>query len=538
MQFPTIFQYIESLINNQGLFHTLREVECVMRHDGTPDFRVGNFGVVFKVRVAGEVMALKLFTRHAPGRIESYRKVSDFMSTLGPEKMDHLARHSLLDNELYVFSPEDTTGQFYPLILMEWVEGESMASHIREAVMDRDMEQIHALSEQFNELSLWLLDQHFAHGDLKPENIVMRNSDNKMILIDYDAMYVPRMAGEIAVEIGTPPYQHPSRGKFPLSKHIDDYSIAIIALSLKALEADPRLWIEFHDGENMILNGAQIISGSDNCYNKLKGMPAIRDSALYGLLTRPTIVLDGLRSALIELQEAQKPSTDNQDIAPTNTINLPPYKQLIPHKVNGQCGYLGERGDWEIQPRFLSALDFREGLAAVRDTTGWGFIDQSGRYRIPPIYTSVSSFSEGLSAVALTNKFGYINTFGQMVIATKYDNATHIKEGLGLVRRGDKYGFISAQDKRMAISAKFDYAQSFSDSVAVAMVNKKYGYIDLQGKWVIKPQFDYAQNCHQGKAYVEINGQSKEITVHHRMQNKDNEPTSPESHIANLLEVQ
>lgn len=508
MQFPTIFQYIESLTNNKGLFSTLPDVECVMRHDGTPEFRVGNFGVVFKVQIAGQMMAMKLFTRHAPGRIESYRKVCDFMSMIDPQKKQHIINYSLLENELYVFSQEANVGQFYPLILMDWVDGESLATHIREAVLDRDMAKIHDLGDQFIEFSLWLLDQDFAHGDLKPENIVIRKSDSQMVLIDYDAMYVPRMSGEIAVEIGTPPYQHPSRGKFPLSKHIDDYSIAIIALSFRALEVEPRLWIEFHNGENMILNGTEIIAGNDLCYKQLKSIEGVGNSTLYGLLTKPTIVLDGLRNALIEPKE--KPVVPAQEKATTIT----PTKKLIPHKTNGMWGYLGERGDWQIQPRFLSALDFSDGLAAVRDTTGWGFIDQTGYYKIPPIYNSVSSFSEGLSAVAITTKFGYINTQGQMVIAPRYDNATHIRQGLGLVRKGDKYGFISSQKGRLAIPAKFDYAQSFSDSVAVAMVDKKYGYINLQGKWVVEPQFDYAQNCHQGKAYVEIKGQSKQIVIH------------------------
>lgn len=519
MQFPTIFQYIESLTNNRGLFRTLKDVECVVRYDGTPEFMVGNFGVVFKVRVSGEIMALKLFTRHAPGRIESYRKVCDFMSVLSLEQSRYITKCSLLENELYVFNEDDNPGQYYPLILMEWVDGDSMATHIKDAVLDRDMARVNSLTKQFTDLSLWLLDQAFAHGDLKPENIVIRKSDGKMVLIDYDAMYVPRMSGEIAIEIGTPPYQHPSRGKFPLSKHIDDYSIAIIELSMKALEKDPRLWIEFYNGENMILNGAQIISGNDQCYKRLRSMQGIGDSLLYGLLTKPTIVLDGLRNAIIELSDLATTTQytevvieDKNNVQRENPID---DRKLIPHRVNGMWGYLGERGDWEIQPRFLSALDFSEGLAAVRTTNGWGFIDKSGYYKIQPIYSSVSSFSEGLSAVALTNKFGYINTLGQMVIAPRYDNATHIKQGLGLVRRGDKYGFISAQKGRTTISAKFDYAHSFSDSVAVAMVNKKYGYINLQGKWVVEPQFDYAQNCHQGKAYVEINGKSKQIDIHH-----------------------
>lgn len=501
-----------------------------MRSDGGPEFRVGNFGVVFKVLISGKPKAIKLFTRYVPHRVENYGKVCDFMSMLTPSQRRHLGDYSLLNDELFVFGLQDNLqGHYYPLILMDWVEGESAATHIREAVLDRDMARLHTLGEQFIELSIWLLDQSFAHGDLKPENIIIRQSDGVMLLIDYDAMYVPRMSGQIAVEVGTPPFQHPARCKFPLGKHIDDYSIAIIALSIRALEIDPRLWAEFHNGENLILNGAQIIDNQDECYKRLATMPEITQNSIYQLLNSPTIVLEGLRNALVQLNnlpllspEPEAPLESSMNSRKDSTQNLylsnqSPHstipKKLMPHKTKGLWGYIGERGDWDITPRFLSAMEFNQGLAAVRDTCGWGFIDIHGCYKIPPQFACVTSFSEGLSAVAMLNKFGYIDTQGEMVIPPRYDKTTHIRQGLGLVKKGNKYGFISAKKRKMAISAKFDYAQSFCESVAVAMVNKKYGYIDLKGNWIIKPQFDYAQSCHNGKALVEINNQNIEIQI-------------------------
>lgn len=82
-----------------------------------------------------------------------------------------------------------------------------------------------------------LLAQPWAHGDLKPSNIMFTPSGT-LRLIDYDGAFVPERAGEPAAETGTPACNHPLRGD-RYDKHIDDYPIALIAASLRALAADP-----------------------------------------------------------------------------------------------------------------------------------------------------------------------------------------------------------------------------------------------------------------------------------------------------------
>ena len=54
-------------------------------------------------------------------------------------------------------------------------------------------------------LAMWLLPQPFAHGDLKPDNILVQ-ADGSLTLVDYDGMYVPAMQGQKSRELGSPDF--------------------------------------------------------------------------------------------------------------------------------------------------------------------------------------------------------------------------------------------------------------------------------------------------------------------------------------------
>ena len=83
-------------------------------------------------------------------------------------------------------------------------------------------------------LAAWLRTQSFAHGDIKPDNIIVR-PDGSLTLVDYDGMYVPSMKGSQSPTIGTRDFSHPLRTVDDFDETIDDFSLASIALSLKAI---------------------------------------------------------------------------------------------------------------------------------------------------------------------------------------------------------------------------------------------------------------------------------------------------------------
>ncbi len=60
--------------------------------------------------------------------------------------------------------------------------------------------------------------------------------------------------------------------------------------------------------------------------------------------------------------------------------NVGAYSEgLAPVQVSaGQWGFINERQEWVIQPRFEDARAFQAGKAAVKKNGKWGFINKRG----------------------------------------------------------------------------------------------------------------------------------------------------------------
>lgn len=71
-----------------------------------------------------------------------------------------------------------------------------------------------------------------------------------------------------------------------------------------------------------------------------------------------------------------------------------------------------------------------------------------------------------------------------------------------------KWGFIDKTGK-WVIPPQFDYAEDFSEGLAAVELNKKIGYVDVAGIMVIPPQFKKTESMsfHEGLAAVEVEGE-------------------------------
>ena len=135
-----------------------------------------------------------------------------------------------MEKELFVDSQceEDE----FPVLLMDWVDGETMEAYI--AANYQKQSAMSMLSYRFGKMAAWLRTQSFSHGDIKPDNIIVR-PDGSLTLVDYDGMFVPSMKGSKSPTIGTRDFGHPLRTVDDFDETIDDFSLASIALSLKAI---------------------------------------------------------------------------------------------------------------------------------------------------------------------------------------------------------------------------------------------------------------------------------------------------------------
>lgn len=259
MNYPLISEYLESIKNAEDNFATLTNLRPVLDEDGNPIMSNGNFAVVFKMRdiVSNNYYAVKCFTREQEGRKKAYKTISN---TISKTKSEYLINVKFLDYELYVDSKNSSETEF-PVLIMDWVEGITLDKFIQQYIGNSF--ELHDLCVSFGLLCKWLSGECFAHGDLKPDNIIVR-PDGSIVLIDYDGMYVSSMEGQKARELGSVNYRHPLRSETVFNKHIDDFAMAAIALSLKAISISYGILDEYKCEDSFLFSQNDYISLEDS----------------------------------------------------------------------------------------------------------------------------------------------------------------------------------------------------------------------------------------------------------------------------------
>ena len=235
MQYPLISEYVKAIQDAGDNLEELAHLTPVLDDHGEPYRSSGAFAVVFKMqdKSSGKYYALKCFTEEQEGRADAYRQIADELDMVDSP---YITSVKYMEKELFVDSQceEDE----FPVLLMDWVDGETMEAYI--AANYRNQSAVSMLSYRFGKMAAWLRSQSFAHGDIKPDNIIVR-PDGSLTLVDYDGMFVPSMKGSQSPTIGTKDFSHPLRTVDDFDETIDDFSLASIALSLKAISMNSTL---------------------------------------------------------------------------------------------------------------------------------------------------------------------------------------------------------------------------------------------------------------------------------------------------------
>ena len=248
MQFPLITEYVRAIEEASENLDKLAHLTPVLDNHGEPFRSSGAFAVVFKMKdeQTGKCYALKCFTEDQTGRAEAYQKIAEELDMVDST---YVTSVKYLENEIFVDSTCEN--EEFPVLLMDWGEGETMETYIANNYQNE-----HAMSMlcyRFCKLAAWLRSQSFAHGDIKPDNIMVR-PDGSLTLVDYDGMFVPAMKGGISPTLGTKDFCHPLRTVNDFDETIDDFSLASIALSLKALSLNPTLLKDFGASDRLIFS--------------------------------------------------------------------------------------------------------------------------------------------------------------------------------------------------------------------------------------------------------------------------------------------
>lgn len=249
MQYPLISEYLAAIQDAHDNLDKLNHLVPVLDKHGEPYRSSGAFAVVFKMKdeQTGKCYALKCFTEEQEGRAEAYRQIAEELEFVDSP---YITSVKYLEKELFVDS--NCEDDEFPVLLMDWIEGETMETYIAENYTDSY--EMSMLCYRFCKMAAWLRSQSFAHGDIKPDNIIVR-PDGTLTLVDYDGMFVPAMKGQKSPTIGTKDFSHPLRTIDDFDETIDDFALASIALSLKAIALDSSL-LQSHGASDRLLFSA------------------------------------------------------------------------------------------------------------------------------------------------------------------------------------------------------------------------------------------------------------------------------------------
>ena len=242
------------------------------------------------------------------------------------------------------------------------------------------------------------------------------------------------------------------------------------------------------------------------------------------------------------------------------------YEKLSPVRQDEFWGYIDTKGSMVIKPRFMEALQFHDGHAAVKlydfemkqirrtsPTAQWTFINSTGK-KFPEAFDELRKFdggagvitshpvegrprqqfintkgaifgrtfdeigdsNEGLIPVSSEGRAGYADMQGKIIIPMSYRAAGTFSEGLAAVvvptPAGDKIGFIDRTGK-LVIQPTFLIDEGyyvilpsdvyrFSEGLAMIKQEGRYGFIDKKGKWIVPAIYSYARPYKGGFAVV------------------------------------
>jgi hypothetical protein len=239
--YPSFNEY-QAVVQNPELCFSYPELKAGQVETdlwGLPRVRSGGFALTYKISTRGRSLAVRCFHKHVPDRTSRYAAISQFLASA---PSDVLIATRFVPNGIRV---SDT---WYPITWMDWVEGETLEAFLVRRGGER--ETLLKLAAEFSRVVAELERLEMAHGDLSHRNILVR--DGKMILVDYDGMYVPALKGRKSCELGNPHFQHPGRVESQFDARLDRFSMIVIFLALTALASNPKLLDRYGGGEGLL----------------------------------------------------------------------------------------------------------------------------------------------------------------------------------------------------------------------------------------------------------------------------------------------
>src|SRR6266498_836531 len=242
MAWPTPQDYNEAVQNPRLAFTDpdLRNGQPELNPLGLPRPISGNFACVYKIQSGGRRWAARCFISEVSDQQRRYEAISTYLTRAA---LPYTVPFTYLSEGIKV------QGRNYPLLKMQWVQGESLNAFVARSIGSPNT--LLSLSKIWSRMMAELETANLAHGDLQHGNIVVVG--DQLRLIDYDGMFVPSLSGKQSNELGHRNYQLPTRTAWDYGAYLDNFSAWVIYVSLVALAVHPELWNAHRGGDECLI---------------------------------------------------------------------------------------------------------------------------------------------------------------------------------------------------------------------------------------------------------------------------------------------
>ena len=244
MQYPSFAEYADALQLKLDVVladPVLARGTLLRRASGLPVAHGGTFALTFEIETDQRKYALRCFHKRLDALHERYDAITKHLAGV---KGPYLVACQ--------FQPQGITTESgtYPIVRMDWVDGQSLAAFVAEHLQDSGA--LQQMRFSLRRLARHLRENGIAHGDIQPSNILVQRGAN-LRLIDYDGMFVPALGPFCSTELGQRNFQHPGRRRRHFNASLDAFSFSVIDLALDALSRRPNLWARTASGEDAFL---------------------------------------------------------------------------------------------------------------------------------------------------------------------------------------------------------------------------------------------------------------------------------------------
>jgi hypothetical protein len=242
MAWPTHQDYNEAVQNPRLAFNDLdlRNGQPELNLLGIPRPISGNFACVYKIQNGSHNWAARCFVSEVQDQQRRYEAISVFLAKVA---LPYTIPFTYLPTGIKVH------GRHYPLLKMQWVQGESLNTFVARSIGYPDT--LLSLAKVWLQMMSDLKTVSLAHGDLQHGNILVVG--DQLRLIDYDGVFVPSLSGKQSNEIGHRNYQLPTRSEWDYGPYLDNFSAWVIYVSLVALAIHPELWNVHRGGDECLI---------------------------------------------------------------------------------------------------------------------------------------------------------------------------------------------------------------------------------------------------------------------------------------------